>query len=397
MVYIYQNSTGLIVPDTQNLLAQTQSEYKAALGQDTVMTPDTPQGMLSTADTLVREADTQNNAAMANLLNPNTSPGVFLDAIMALTGVQRNVATRTVVPGVTLNGVSGTVVPEGSQAATATGTIFRTLADVTITGGVATVDFRAVDFGPIGCNPGTLTQIIGGPNGGGIVGWETVTNPNTGVLGRDVQSDESARAKRLNTMEFQGSALLLAAKSALWNIPEVVSVFPMENVESSSQTINGISVAANSVWFGVKGGSNLEVASALLENKSGGCKWDGTTPVSIVEPASGQTYTVKFTRPTDVPILFRVTSPNGNLARVQDAILKWAAGEITGYAGFKIGNKLSTFEVASAINALYPDIEVYKVEQTLASAPSSWTTDIRSFTPAQMGSTVAASISVVTP
>ena len=61
-----------------------------------------------------------------------------------------------------------------------------------------------------------------------------------------------------------------------------------ENVSASTQTINGISMVGHSIYACVAGGTDTDVAAALLENKSSGCAWNGGTTVNVVEPASGQ-------------------------------------------------------------------------------------------------------------
>src|SRR3982751_47655 len=95
--YQYLTSTGTVVPDTSQLLSELQTEFRQIFGQDLVVSADTPQGVLITALALARAAVVTNNAALANMLNPNLAIGVYLDAIMALTGMERTVATRTLV------------------------------------------------------------------------------------------------------------------------------------------------------------------------------------------------------------------------------------------------------------------------------------------------------------
>src|SRR6478752_8892109 len=109
----YVTTTGTIVPDTSTLLADVQDEYGAALGADIVVDPNTPQGAMITAEVIARTAVLSNNALVANQINPNLAGGVFLDAIWQLTGGQRLAATRSVVPGVELSGLPGTIIPAG--------------------------------------------------------------------------------------------------------------------------------------------------------------------------------------------------------------------------------------------------------------------------------------------
>lgn len=398
--YEYVISTGVIVPDTAALLVDVQGEYKGVFGQDLIVTPDTPQGVLITAEALARAQLVNNNAAVANQINPNIAAGNFLDAILALMGVQRTPASQTVVPGVTLTGVSNTTISAGVKAQTAAGDQFASLSTVVIgLDGTATVDFAAVQFGPITCGANDLNLIVTN-----VLGWETVNNTNAGIVGSSTQSDQQARAYRNNTLAFQGVSLAEAITSALYNVTGVTSLTFQENIAATTQTINTISMVAHSVWACVRGGSDLDVAAALLENKSSGAAWNGGTTVNVVEPASGQTYAVKFDRPTEVPISVRVTT-NGDSSAVVQAILDYAAGliEISGtngvqsnVQGFVVGSDVSPFELAGAIMSENPGIFLNKVEVSYSSSIS-WTTDTLAIAINQLATTTAGQISVITP
>lgn len=359
--YIYINATGLIIPDTSDILVAVQDEYKAVFGQDLIVTPDTPQGVLITAETLARSNTLQSNASLANQINPNIAGGVFLDAIMALSGIQRTPATSTLVADVTLNGVAGTLIPINSQAKTAAGDIFTTVAPVTLDmGGAAVVNFQSVVTGPIPCDIGALNQIVTN-----VLGWETVDNSVAGVVGANTQSDVQARATRNNTLAFQGVSLAASITSALYNVQGVQSLTFQENIAATTQTINGISMVAHSVFACVAGGTDLAVASALLENKSSGAAWVGGTTINVVEPASGQTYAVKFTRPTPVDIWIRVTTTNGNDASITDAVLNYIAGGVSGETGYVVGGDVSPWEIAGGISVQQPGTFISKVELSL--------------------------------
>lgn len=367
--YQYIDSTGVIVPDTAGLLGDVQSEYQAVFGADLIVTPDTPQGVLITAETLARTEVVNNNAALANQINPNIAGGVFLDAIMALTGMQRTVATPTVVTNVSLTGVAGTVIPAGSLAATSAGDQFQSVSNVTLSsGGTATVNFQSLVTGPIPCAGSALTTIVSN-----VLGWETVTNNASGTpastttLGATTQSDQAARALRQNTLAFQGVSLAAAITSALYNVPGVTSLTFQENVAATTQTINGISMVGHSIYACVAGGTETAIAAALLENKSSGCAWNGSTSVNVVEPASGQTYTVSFDIPAQIGILVEVTTPNGNGANITQAILNYMNGNVNGLSGWGVGFDISPFEIAGAIMAQYPGYIISNLEIALES------------------------------
>lgn len=368
----YITATGVIVPDTSGILGDVQTEYQDVFGSDLVVTPDTPQGVLINAEALSRVAVVNNNAAVANTINPNVAGGAFLDSLMALTGMQRTAQTHTQVANVSVAGIPGTIIPQGSLAQTAAGDQFQTLSQVTLPpNGQASVNFASVAYGPIPCATAALTQIVSS-----VLGWETVTNPTAGVLGATTQSDQAARALRQNTLAFQGVSLPTAITSALYATEGVTSLTFQENVAATTQVINGISMVGHSIYACVAGGSDTDVAAALLENKSSGCAWNGGTTINLVEPASGQTYAVQFDRPQQIGILVNVFTTNGNAANITQAILDYAAGlvqvtdqngSIGSLPGFVVGADVSPFDIAGAILAENPGIYLSSVQISLVS------------------------------
>lgn len=389
--YQYINTTGLVIPDTADVLSTVQQEFKDALQkQDLVMTADTPQGVLATAEALARTNVITNNAALANQINPNIAGGVFLDAIMALTGMQRTPQTKTVVSGVTLTGVPGTVISAGTVAQTAAGDQFESQSTITLNAsGNGAVDFASISYGPIPCAASALNQIVTS-----VLGWETVNNSTAGALGTTTQSDASARALRNNTLAYQGVGLAEAITSALYATDGVRSLTFRENTADSTQTIDGISMISHSIYVCIDGGSDLDVAAALLENKSSGCGWNGGTSVSVIEPASGQNYTVKFDRPSLVHVLVRITTPNGNASNITQSVLDYVAGNISGFSGYKVGEDVSTFEIAGAVLSENVGITISKVEISLYS-PVSYSTNPISIGINQIASTTLSDITVV--
>jgi Baseplate J-like protein len=395
MAYDYVTTTGTVVPDTSTLQAEVEAEYRAALGADIVVTANTPQGALITAEVIARTGVIGNNAALANQINPNLAGGVFLDAIWALTGGQRLAATWSVVPGVALTGLPGVVVPAGSQAALADGTIFESVSGVVLNAfGAGTVDFQAVDPGPIAVSVGALNRVVTG-----ILGWDSVTNPVAATLGRDEESDLDSRQRRRNTLSLQNVALPEAITSALYDTPNVRSLTFRENTADVAQVINSITLAPHSIFVCVDGGTDADVAAALLATKSLGCDWNGTTTVNVTDPVSGQVYPVRFTRPAVVNVQARVTVRNiGALAdipgTVRQAVLDYAAGLLPGEAGLVVGENVSAFEFGGAVARQVPGVQVVKCEISLVT-PTVWSTDEIAIRIDQIAAIIAGNITVL--
>ena len=370
----YLNSQGVIVPDTAAIRADVEAEWRAAFGADLVTTPETPQGVIITLQTEERDAIARNNAALANQINPDIAGGVFLDALLSFTGGVRRAATRSTLAGVVFSGVPGTNIPAGSQAiVSGTGEVFATDNPLVIgAGGTVTGSMTAVNAGAIQVPIAGLDTVASA-----VLGWETVTNPASAVPGAPEQSDVAARALRRQTLALQTVSTTEAIVSRVMAIPEVRSMSFRENTAATTQTIDGISMVAHSIYACVQGGSDADVARALYDTKTVGAAYNGVTTVNVTDPFSGQITPVKFDRPTEIPILVRVTVRNTPLdvqTLVRDAIMDYYNGDLEGGMGLTVGANVYPFEFSGACNQIEPSIVVTNVElstdgTTWSSAP----------------------------
>jgi hypothetical protein len=358
--YQYLTDNGVIVPDTSDILTETQTEFKNALGDDLDVSSETPQGTLIAAETLAREEVVRNNAAVANQINPNLAGGIFLDAIWALTGGQRFVALPTIVRDVVLTGIPGVIVTSGAIATVgAAGDQFQLLSNVTIgSDGTGLGTFQSVELGPIAAPALGLNSIASS-----VLGWETVSNPAAGTTGQPEESDIASRTRRRRTLALQGVALPEAITSSVYSAEGIRSMTFRENVTNASIVIEGKTLVAHSIYACVDGGTDLIVATALLQKKSLGANWNGTTVVNVTEPITGQIYPVQFDRPTEVPIFVQVTVRGGAAypdvpGIVRSSMIDYANGLQEGEDGFIVGGDVSPFELAGAVNREAPTIFV---------------------------------------
>jgi len=369
--YQYINNTGVIIPDTETLLIEVQDEFKNAFGADMSTDPSTPQGLLITGETIARKKVVDNNSALANQINPNVAGGVFLDAICALTGLRRAVATPSLVKSAPLTGIAGAIIPSGSRAKT-TDFEFELISTAIIAlDGTATGDFQSVNLGAIPCGIGDLNTIVTT-----VLGWETVTNPDVAILGTDEQSDESLRSLRRNTLALQGVALVESIISALYDTIGVRSLQFRENIASTIQVIDGITMIPHSIWACVDGGTDEAIGEALLNNKSLGAGYNGVQVVNVVEPISGQTYVVNFDRPDPISVICRITvKVNASLVNpvtsVKEAIILWANGGVNGEDGLTVGTPVSPFEIGATVNSQIQGIYIQLVELSYET-PVAW-------------------------
>jgi hypothetical protein len=367
--YDYITQTGVVSPDTSDVLTDVQGEWTAAFGDDldvSVGDSQTPQGMMIAAEVTARTGVVQANAKIANQINPNLAGGLFLDALCALMGLTRAAATSTQVTNVTLTGVINTNIPAGTRATLGqNGPVFVLQTGVVLAndgsgGGIARGVFVAQVPGPTAVAEGALNWPLDS-----ILGWETIVNDNTAVttMGTNQQSDASLRALRNNTLALQGISTREAQISNLFALPNVTSVSFRENITSATAVIDGITLKAHSIWACVDGGDSLAIATSLLDNKTDGADWNGAVPIGVVDPSSGQTYTVLFDRPTYVFIYGAMTIQQGtftgNLQQVAaQAVADYFAGNIDGFVGLGNGDTVSPFQISAAVSAACPGCRI---------------------------------------
>lgn len=372
--YQYITSTGVIVPDTSAIRDEVASEWRAAFGQDLVVTSETPQGAMITIDVESRDGMVRNNAELANQINPDIAGGVFLDAIWALTRGRRRSATRSVLSGVEFRGIPGTIIPSGSVAVVeSTGARFLTSIDLVIgSAGLVTGQMVAEETGPVAAPAGALNQVASS-----VLGWEQVNNPTSAALGVNRETDIASRKRRRNTLALQSISLPEAVISRVYGVDGVRSMTFRDNDTNSTQVIDGVTLLPHSVWACVDGGEETDIATALLASKTGGAGWNGDVLVSLIEPASGQAYGVRFDRPEELSRVLRITIKPTTLDAqtiILQAVAQYQSGELDGEDGLVVGEDLSPFEIAGAINEAEPRIFVKKVESSVDGL--SWSTAI---------------------
>ena len=146
---------------------------------------------------------------------------------------------------------------------------------------------RAVETGPVGGSAGKLNTVASS-----VLGWETVFNPTSAVLGRVAESDlQSCRQTDTgkNTVSVGGQRL----PPALYERKASVLLAYRENYTDTPMAA-GRSRWCRTVRMCVEGGEKGEIARALLRTKTIGAAHNGRRRLRFQEPVSGQTYTVKF-------------------------------------------------------------------------------------------------------
>lgn len=378
--YDYLTNRGVIVPDTSTVLSDVQEEFKALLGGDLDVSPETPQGRLIELIARCRLFVLQTAAASSNVFNLNKANGFGLDDLGSLFLLSRLSATYTEV-SVVLTGVDGTIVPAGTRLQTTEGDIFVNTENYII-GSPLNAVFRAEKTGVVPCPANTLTIILDAING-----LETANNPDSpSQIGSELESDNAFRQRIRNSLNVNSIAVISAIKANLEALPGVSGTYLYDNYTNSSVTVDDIVVPAHSILAVVDGGESKDIATVLYNKKTIGAGYCSTTTdpnvqivtETVLDPIYGTSYEVKFARPRSVNLVVNITVARQDYtgsdleSDVKNAILEWAAGNNPEVDGIKIGTDVSPFEISAAVSSSIPEIFIrdLKIGVVGGSAPA---------------------------
>jgi uncharacterized phage protein gp47/JayE len=335
-----------------DIKTELENDYRSIFGENIVLTPQSPQGQeigvwSNTLSLLWEQLENSYNS-----FNPAAAVGVQLSLLVLLNGLTRKAATKTVVIA-TLTGTNGTLIPAGSLAATTSGSVFESIADVTIPmSGTIDIDFRAQEFGEIPAATGTLT-IIETPIGG----WATINNAADGVLGRDEETDAELRSRRAESTALPASNIIDALYAALFALDGVNDVVIYVNNTNVTDVNN---VPPHRFAPIVDGGDNTEIAQAIYINHTAGDKSFGDV-TEIITNSRGLPVDVSFSRPIDVNIWVIVNlTTNADFPQNGDELMKqvivdYANGEFEADEcdrGFKIAEDVIFSRLFTPINSI---------------------------------------------
>ena len=354
-----------VLPAELDILAGVQEDIDDAFGGGVNPSLSTPQGQIAQTETAIIGDKNSQIAYIANQVNPVFASGIWQDAIGQIYFISRIPGSGTVVSA-TCTGASGTVIPAGSVAQDNNGYLYSSLADTTIptTGSVA-VSFQNQTQGAISCPIGALNTIYTA-----IAGWDTITNAQAGTLGKVVESRAAFEARRAASVAGNSVNSLQSIFSAVTQVPNVTGAFVVDNPTNASITYGATNytLVANSLVVSAVGGADADVANAIWSKKPPGCNYNGNTTVTVYDNNYNPPvpYSVKFLRPTAVPIYFvvqiknSVLLPSNIVQLVQNAVLQSFNGQDGGTA-VTVGGSSYSGRYFTNINAVNPNVNVIEV------------------------------------
>lgn len=302
---------GFVAPTDSVILTGVEADYTAAFGADINPALNTPQGQLETSTTAIISDVNAEFVALTNGVDPAYATGRMQDAIGRIYFLTRNPALPTALE-VACGGGVGVVIPVGALINDTSNNIYSCTSEGTIqTNGTVTLGFANQVPGPLAVpnqNDVSIYQAI--------PGWDTVSVVS-GIVGQNVESRAEFEARREATVAANGQGFLDAIFGAVMEVPGVLSAVARENPTGSPVTVQGVTLAAHSLYVAAFGGSAAAIAQAIWTKKDPGCDYNGNTTIDVLDANPGYTppypvYPVTFEIPSAFHTCFNVTLSNNN-------------------------------------------------------------------------------------
>lgn len=359
--------TGFLKPSAPLVLFGVQADIDAAFGRTLSYALNTPQGQIASSDAAILDNTNSLFLYYTQQVDPAYASGRMQDAIARIYFLDRQPSLPTTVAAL-CNGLAGTPIPEGALAQATDGNVYACVEAGEIgVDGTVTLSFACNVTGPITCPQGTLTSIYQA-----IPGWDSITNADAGVIGRNVESRSAFEARRAASVAVNSRGSLPAIRAAVLSVDGVIDAYATENATNSPVVIGDYTLAANSVYVAAVGGTDEDVATAIWSRKSPGCSYNGNTTVTVEDQNSGYSppfpsYTVLFQRPASLGILVAVSLVNTDqvpataTTQIQDAIVAAFAGDDGGIRA-QIGAKLLASRYYPTVTALGSWAEIVSIK-----------------------------------
>ncbi|WP_438336332.1 baseplate J/gp47 family protein [Klebsiella pneumoniae] len=344
---------GISAPDYQTVLDTITGYFQQIYGSDAYLDPDSKDGqMVALVALAIHDA---NNTAISvyRSFSPATAVGDALTSNVKINGITRRAATNSTVD-LLLTGTVGTTITNGSVRDT--NSVIWNLPATVVIGTDGTVVATATC-----ANSGAVAAVAGSVNGINTPtrGWASVTNPLAATGGIEAETDAELRVRQSQSVALASLTPFAAVDGAIANVEGATRHKLFEN---DTETTDANGLPAHSISAIVEGGDATEIANTIRSTKGQGVSTYGTTAV-IVTDKYGNPYTIRFSRPVDVPIYVSITiqALTGYSSEVGDEMKAAVAAYINSLA---IGDSVllsrvyspANLGVVSGGNARYYDI-----------------------------------------
>ena len=186
------------------------------------------------------------------------------------------------------------------------------------------------------------------------------------------------KARRAASVAVNARTTVQSILANVLQVTNVLDAYAIDNSQSTSQTVGGVTIGPNAVYVCVAGGASYDIATAILAKKPPGCNTSGSTAVIVQDtnplysPPYPQ-YTINYQVAAATPILFSVVMassqqvPSNALTLVQNAIIEAFSGA-DGGSRARIGSTIYASRFYSSIASLGSWAQIISLEIGISAA-----------------------------
>lgn len=279
----------------------------------------------------------------------NSGPGQ--SATVQLNGITRSWGVGSEL-SFTLRGLPGYTIPKGSQISDQQGVyVFETLTDATLgANGEAKVTGICRTKGPLEFAVGAINTIQTP-----MYGWNGATNTEQLTIGTYEETDEQLRERQQVSTSLTSYRQVEAIYSAVRAVEGTKFVRVFVNSTDSPEDSRGIPFKEIAVL--AEGGDPDAIVDAMWYRMPVGVQGFGTTKLTRYD-AQGISYSIAFSRPTEVAIYvevsLRITDraayPDNAVDLIKSNIVKYSEYAGNSYEGFPPGADVITSRLYTPVN-----------------------------------------------
>lgn len=286
--------------------------------------------------------------------DPLNASGVALRGLVQINAINPSYGSYTQIP-VTLGGTAGTVVPEGSRISSTDGSQVYQITSATVipAGGSITTTATCTEVGPNDPAAGTIIQIQTP-----IFGWNYASNGAATSIGTNADTDAQLHIKQSRATAATSYRQVDAIIAGIMNVPGVTfaRLYVNNTTSTDARGITGKTMAPV-----VVGGLDADIAEVLRLKAGGLDNFQGNLATPIVYTGElGDTQTIDFYRPTEVPIYISIditvtdsaSYPENAESLIKQAIIAYAQYDQDGIAGFPPGADVLVSRLYTPINTV---------------------------------------------
>ena len=300
------NENGLLIDEFSTIYNRLADKFKLIYGQDINLEQNSPDGQL--LGIITNEIyDLQTLILhIYNSFDPDLAQGVELNKLLKLIAQSRRASTKSIVD-ITIVANANVTLPADYTIIDENKNEWVINAETTLISGTNIVSFNAVNFGAIEASANTINDVV--------TVFPEITSVNNALpaeVGRDEESDVLLRKRRNNLLSVNSNSTIAGVYSKLFLLDTVTDAVIYENATDTYDALKDLS--AHTLWCIIDGGSIDEITKIIATDKTIGTDLKGSVTEDYIETflkADGSTrtltHTVKFDRPTEIPLYINLT------------------------------------------------------------------------------------------